>query len=110
MKVKNLTKKTIISEEISCPQSMFDKSFGMILPKNSGGLILKTRFGIHTFFMKKPIDVLIVDRFSKVVIIKKNLKPNRIFVWNPKFDMICELPADSVKKSKTELGNSLKIC
>lgn len=109
MTIKNLTKNTIISKKVLLAKSISDKIFGMIFARNSDGLILKTRFGIHTFFMKNPTDVLILDSSKKIVRIRLNLGSNKIFVWNPKFNYVIELPANSVKKSKTELGDSLKI-
>ena len=93
---------------INHAKSVSDKSFGMILKKNSEGLFFRTRFGIHTFFMKKPIDILILDSLDKVVRIKPNLKPNKIFVWDFKFDKIVELPEGSVNKLKIKVGDEIK--
>ena len=55
---------------------LIDSTLGMLLPRNSKGIVLKTRFGIHTFFMKEPIDVLILDNQNKIVRMKISIKPN----------------------------------
>lgn len=107
--VKNISNGEIISEKVKLAKSFSDKTFGMILSKNSEGLIFKTRFGIHTFFMRKSIDVIVLDKENKVVQISENLRPNNIFLWNPKFNIIIELPQGLVKKSKTKVGDSLKF-
>lgn len=107
--IKNLTKNTIVSKGDLNAKNIFDKYFGMILKRNSIGLILETRFGIHTFFIKNPIDIVVLDKSNKVVQMQKSLKPNRIFIWNPKFSKIIELPENSLQISKTELGDKLKF-
>lgn len=57
--------------------------------------------------MRNPIDVLILDDKNHVVKIKENLKPNRILLWNPKFDQVVELPEGSVKKFNIELRSKI---
>lgn len=104
--LKNLTRGTIVSEKIKFAKSFSDRTFGMLLPRNSGGLIFETRFGLHTFFMQSSIDVLVLDDKNAVRIIK-NLKPNNVFISNPKFKIIIELPFGVIEKSKTQKGDKL---
>lgn len=106
--IRNTSKKKFLSIKIKS-FGFCDKFFGMLIKDNKNGLILKTRFGIHTFFMKEPIDVLVLDGNKRVVAIKKNLLPNRIFLWNPKYDTILELPKDSINQSETEVGDALNF-
>lgn len=105
MVIKNETKKTVLSNNAIIANSFKQKAFGLILEKKADAMIFQTRFGIHTFFMKQPIDVLVLDNLKKVVKIKENLKPNSIFLWNPKYDLVIELPKETVKKIKIEIGN-----
>jgi len=107
--IKNLTKNTLISENEKEAKGYVDKLIGMVVPENSEGLIIKTRFGIHTLFMTQAIDVIIVDSNKKVVGLKAKIKPFRIFVWNPKFSTIIELPHGVINKSKTQLGDKLEF-
>ena len=67
-------------------------------------LMIRTRFGIHTFGLKFPIDVLVLNNEDKVVSIKKNLKPNRIFSWNPLYEKVIELPVGTIKKNQIRMG------
>lgn len=81
-----------------------------LINKTSGmSLFFKTHFGIHTFFMKYPIDVLILDQKNKVVYLKEGLKPNRFFFWNPIYNNVIELPEDTVKKQRINLGNKIQL-
>ncbi len=108
MILKNASKKTILSEELKIAASIVDSLFGLLLKRNKS-LLLKTRFGIHTFGLSQNIDVLILDVNYKVVKIKKSLTPNKIFFWNPKYSLVIEIPEDIIKKSKTLLGDQLNI-
>ncbi len=84
-----------------------DQIFGMLLARNAKGIVLKTRFGIHTFFMKKPIDILILSKQNKIMKMKKNLKPNKVFFWNPLFNKVVELPADSIERLRVNIGDKI---
>lgn len=57
----------------------------------------ETRFGIHTFGMTKPIDVFILNYKNEVVKIGRNIKPGRIFIWNPKYYKVLETPVNFIK-------------
>lgn len=105
--VINNTKKVVISKNIVLAKSFWDKVFGMLLSRNSEGLILKTRYGIHTLFMKNKIDVVILDKNKKIVKLKKSLSPYNFFVWNPKYNTAVELRIGLLNKSGTELGDRL---
>lgn len=80
----------------------------MLKKSNIGGSMFRTRFGVHTFFMKSLIDVIVLDNNFKVVKIGTVL-PNCLFFWNPKYPWVLELPEGCVKKTKTEIGDYLKI-
>src|SRR5258708_2790684 len=107
MKVTNQTKKTTIAEDIILPISLLDKSLGLLKYKTPVAMLFKTRFGIHTYSMKYPIDVLILNKQNRVVALKKNLKPYRIFLWNFNYETVLELPAGTIEKTKTQLKDQL---
>ena len=88
-------------------ESFIEKSFGLLRFTKPQPVYLQTRFGIHTFFMKFPIDVLILDKDNKIVKLRENLKPNRIFVWPISFDKVIELPDGEIKKRKIKLGDKI---
>lgn len=106
--LKNITKNTSVSKNL-----VFKKGLGRIvglMGKNEPeAIFLKTRFGIHTFFLKFPIDVLILDKKNRVKELKIGLKPSRVMFWNFKYDIVVELPNGSIKKSKTKIQDQLEI-
>lgn len=106
--IKNLSKKTIISAQIK-QKSGISKIFGLIGREEPEAIIFKTRFGIHTFFLKFPIDILVLDKNNNIASLKEGLKPWMVFFWNIKYDTLVELPAGSIKKSKTQRGDKIKL-
>ena len=86
-----------------------EKIVGLIGKDKPEALMLKTHFGIHTFGLKFPIDVVILNKENKVVNLKKNLKPKNIFLWNPKYEHVLEMPAGTIDKNKIELRSEINL-
>ena len=87
----------------------FQKTIGLIGKKNPQAIFFKTRWGIHTFGVRFPIDIVILDMTNTVQKIKHSLKPNRIFLWNPKFYNVIELPEGTIEKEHIKIGEILDI-
>lgn len=104
--IKNISKNTIVTNAFH-KKDFLGKSKGLIGKNVPETIVFKTRFGIHTFLLGFPIDLIIADKNNKVVIVKKNIKPNSIFFWNIKYDTVIELPFGSIDKSKTQKGDTL---
>ncbi len=109
MVLKNVTKDTILTKDLKEAKSALDQIFGLLRRSNPRSLLFKTRFGIHTFGLQEPIDVVVLDDSFKIVKLRENLKPNRLFFWNPKYSLVIELPAETLKKSKTSIGCYLEL-
>lgn len=90
-------------------RSLKEKVIGLIGKEKSASLLIKTRFGIHTFGLKFPIDVLILNKKNKVVSLKKNLMSGRIFLWNPIYDKVLELPLGTIDKKKIEINDAVNL-
>ena len=70
MKINNI--------EIKDYHKFKDKFKGLMFKKNINyGIKMKCN-GIHTFFMKENIDVILTNKENKILYIIKNLKPNKI--------------------------------
>jgi uncharacterized membrane protein (UPF0127 family) len=109
MRLKNTSKEKLISSNLKVVKSIIDLTFGLLLKSNPRSLLFNTRFGIHTFGLKSPIDVIILADNFRVVKMSKNLKPNCLFFWNPKYSIVLELPANSIEKSRTMLSDKLMV-
>lgn len=86
-----------------------EKIQGLIGKDQPYAFLLKTHFGIHTFGLKFPIDILILDKDNKVVAMKENLKANGIFFWNPLYNTVIELPERTIIKEKIRIGDQIKL-
>lgn len=109
MKIKNQTKQTVIAEKAIVPTSLWEQSLGLLKYKTPIAMLLKTRLGIHTFGMRYRIDVLILDKQNRLMAKKENLKPNRIFLWDPRYETVLELPPGTINKTKTEIHDQLNL-
>ena len=109
MRIFNKKRDTVIADDALEAKNIKDKTLGLLKYKTQRALILKTRFGIHTFGMKKPIDVVILDSKHKVVSMKENLMPWSVFCWNPKYEIVIELPRGVIGKTHTQIGDRLEF-
>lgn len=103
------SKVKIINIKSRRANNLKDKIFGLIGENSLKPLFLQTRFGIHTFGVKFPIDVLILDKEFNVIKIKKNLDPDKLFFWNPLYDNVLELPVGTISKLNIGLGDKIHI-
>ncbi len=90
-------------------KSFKEKSIGLIGAKKIYPVSFTTRWGIHTFGVKFPIDVLILDKDKKVVKMAQGLPPNRLFIWLPIYKNVVELPAGEIEKKRIKIGDSVNI-
>ncbi len=109
MRVLNITKKTTLALNCKQATTLMELVFGLHWLSNPPELLFKTRLGIHTLMLRKPIDIVILGNSLRVVSLKANLQPNRVLFWNPRYQWVLELPVNAIKNSKTEIGDQLKF-
>ncbi|MDE2026590.1 MAG: DUF192 domain-containing protein [Patescibacteria group bacterium] len=85
-----------------------EKVVGLIGRKKPYALFFKTRFGIHTFGVTFPIDVVILDNQQRIVKMK-TVTPNLVFFWNPVFDGVLELPTGTIEKEHMQVGDTIRF-
>jgi len=86
-----------------------EKIVGLIGEKHIYPLWLETRFGIHTFGVRFPLDIVILNEKFEVVALCEGIRPNRIFLWNPTYKHVLELPEGTILKKKITTGSRLKL-
>lgn len=99
----------IITLKVKEAKNVFAGIAGLIGKKKPESLFLHTRLGIHTFIMSFPIDLVILNNKSVVVDYKENLKPWRVFFWNPLYKNVLELPGGIIRKKGIKKGTRIKI-
>ena len=83
--------------------NFFSRLIGNMFTKNIKPLVFNHCNSIHTFFMKKNIDVLMFDKNKKLLKTYENLRPWKIIFSKKNTYYIVELEAKTIK------GNDLII-
>lgn len=73
---------------------------GLMFIKNFDYILKIKCNGIHTFFMKTNIDVILTDNNKKVLYIYRNLKPNKIIFPKKNVAFTYEMPVNFIKNIK----------
>jgi uncharacterized membrane protein (UPF0127 family) len=89
--------------------SYFETGIGLIGQKESKNVYFQTRWGIHTFGVKYPIDVLILDRNFTVTKLKKSLLPCRLFFWKPVDNIVIELKNGTIENLNIKVGDTIDL-
>lgn len=90
-------------------KSLKEKALGLLGSSKAYPVFFQTRFGIHTFGMRYPIDVVILNKESIVKKVQNDLKPNRLFFWNPAYDRVLELPRGMVNELHLRPGMPISL-
>ncbi len=109
MKIVNETKNSVLSEEVLMLKTLAEKASGLIDVDGPKAAFFKTRFGIHTFGMVRPLDCLVLDSDGRVKRIRESLQPNQMFFWPPVWSGVVELPAGTIAATRTEIGDRIAI-
>ncbi|MGQ9635825.1 MAG: DUF192 domain-containing protein [Bryobacteraceae bacterium] len=111
LKILNRTRDTILATQASIADTSGARNIGLLrhhsLPDGQGLWIVPCE-GVHTFFMKFPIDVVYLDRNKRVVKVRPNLVPWRISLCL-RAHSVLELPAGKVAQTGTSRGDQLEF-
>lgn len=95
--------------QVTYAKSLTQQIKGLLGTTKASPMLFITRWGIHTFGMRYAIDVLILDQKKTIVKMKEHLLPNRIFLWNPKYKQVIELPNGFIQKNKLKMGMRIDV-
>ena len=82
----------------------YEKTRGLIGYKKLVPVCIDTRFGIHTFGVRKPIDIVILDKDNNVQQYREHVLPNRFVFWNIAYPRVLELPTGMIEDKKIKFG------
>ena len=107
--IRNNTKNTLIARDYKKCRSILSKTFGLMLKNQISPLLFIFKrekiIPIHTLLVKKPIDLVYLDRQMKVVDLKTNLLPYRFYTPKARAMYVLELPAGFISKSRTSMSD-----
>ncbi len=87
----------------------WENAIGLLDNNNPRSLVIQTRWGIHTFFLREAIDIAVLDRGFRIVFLKKNLSPNNFFFYPPKYYHVLEMPTGYINKFSLKIGDKISI-
>jgi uncharacterized protein len=82
---------------------------GMPEPQPGEGLLLVPCNGVHMFGMGYALDVVFLDRDSRVVRVAENLRPQRMIPWVRRAHQALELPVGTIAASDTRVGDTIVL-
>lgn len=112
LRVMNLDRGTVLANRVACAQTFLARLRGLMgtpmLPPGAG-LLLQGDNAIHTCFMRFAIDVAFLDDHARVLDAIHELRPWRIsrLVWRASAAL--ELPAGTLARSRTQVGDRLTL-
>ena len=112
MPVINATRQTWLATKVRKADNFLTRLVGLLKRTNLGpeeALWLMPSKGIHTIGMKFPIDVVFLNRGNRVVGLVQGMAPCRLSSVHFTSYSVLELPAGTIKKSRTEVGDQFEI-
>jgi uncharacterized membrane protein (UPF0127 family) len=111
MVLVNVTKNTVLSDQCHFANTVLKRLVGFLNRKSltpGEGLLFDRCYGIHTFGMRFPLDLLFFDKDLRVMKAVKALPPFRTCAVK-KAVYVLELPVGSIDRSRTEAGDQIQI-
>lgn len=110
--VYNQTKEAFLAFRVEVADSVLGRLVGLLgkrsLKPDSGVWIVPSN-SIHTIGMLFTIDVVFIDENFRVVGLRELVRPFSITLPNFRAESVLELPAHTIFRSHTELGDQLVI-
>ena len=110
--VYNKTKETFLAFRVKVADSIFGRLVGLLgrrsLEPDSGVWIVPAN-AIHTIGMLFSFDLVLIDKNFKVVGLRELVRPFRVTWPEGKAESVLELPAHTIFRSRTQIGDQLLI-
>jgi uncharacterized membrane protein (UPF0127 family) len=110
--VYNTTRETFLALRVKVADSILGRLVGLLgkrsLQPDSGVWIVPAN-SIHSIGMLMTFDAVMVDKDFKVVSINELVRPFRILWPRRHAESVIELPAHTIFRSRTEVGDQLMI-
>src|SRR5689334_9518249 len=112
--VYNKTRETFIATEAAVADGYFSRLIGLLgksrrWARVGTGLWIVPSSGVHTIGMLFPIDLLFLNKQKEVIYLEEMVKPFRISKVSLKSSSVLELPAHTIDRTGTQVGDRLEI-
>lgn len=112
--VYNKTREAFVATEAAVADTYLRRLVGL-LGKTRGwarpgrGLWILPSHGVHTIGMLFPLDLIFLDGNKHVIHVEEYVKPFSISKVSLKANSVLELPAYTIHRSGTQVGDALEI-
>lgn len=110
--VYNKTRETFLAFRVAVADSIVGRLVGLLgkksLPPDSGVWIVPSN-AVHTIGMLFSFDLVLIDKDFKVVGLRELVRPFTVTWPNHRAESVLELPAHSIFRSRTQIGDQLLI-
>jgi hypothetical protein len=112
--VYNKTQETFVATEATVADSYFPRLVGLLgrtkrWAQPGRGLWIVPSRGVHTIGMLFPIDLIFLSKEKQVIHVEEHVRPFRISAVSLKASSILELPAHTIYRTGTKVGDQLEI-
>jgi len=110
--VYNKSKETFLAFRVKVADSIWGRLVGLLGKRSlepDGGVWICPANAIHTIGMLFSFDLVLIDKDFKVVGVREMVRPFRLTRPNFRAESVLELPAHTIFKSRTEVGDQLII-
>lgn len=111
MEIVNRTLDRVVCTRVTLARTPWARTRGLIgrPPLTAGhGMLIEPCQGVHTFFMRHPIDVVFLDAEDRVVALRESLRPWRLTRIFRQAHATLELPAGAVAELGLAVGHQLE--
>ena len=112
--IYNKTRETFVATEVTVANSYFPRLFGLLGKTKRWAQLGKALWiipssGVHTIGMLFPIDLIYLDKDKQVVHVEEYVRPFRISKVSLKTKSVIELPAYTIYRTGTQVGDTIEI-
>src|SRR5215469_1578025 len=112
--VYNKTRETFVATEALLADSYFTRLVGLLGKSKrwaqlGRGLWIVPSRGVHTIGMLFPIDLIFLSKQKEVVHVEEHVRPFRVSRVSLRATSVLELPAHTIYRSRTQVGDQLEI-
>src|SRR5215471_21120774 len=112
--VYNKTRETFVATEALLADSYLRRLVGLLgktrrWAQLGRGLWIVPSRGVHTIGMLFPIDLIFLSKEKEVVHVEEHVRPFRVSKVSLRATSVLELPAHTIYRSRTQVGDQLEI-
>ena len=112
--IYNKTRETFVATEATVADSYLRRLVGLLgktkrWAQLGRGLWIVPSRGVHTIGLMFPIDLIFLSKEKEVVHVEEHLRPFRISAVSLKATSVLELPAHTVYRTGTQVGDRMEI-